>query len=483
LAGLQLGVDDMARLPQLPAAPSSTSQAGAQVFRSRPDLKAPVTTVRTRLDGAAPGLVFTESHGGPADQGPMIIDGKGDLVWFLDLSPGADSSLRAFNFNVQRLRGQPVLTWFQGAVTDGHGEGHYEVWSSDYSKVAEVRGQDGYEGDLHEFVLTDKGTALFTCYGQATTDLSRFGGQTKGDYLYGVVQEVDVSTGELVFQWRSDEHVALDESIGNIRTTTIPWDYFHVNSICVDPTDGNLIISGRNTWAFYKVDRVSGAVLWRLGGKASDFEIGAGAHFAFQHDVRRYANGTVSLFDNEGGPPDEASQSRGVSLALDEQSRRVELLHWYWHSPPVLSDALGSVQELTNNNVFVGWGQSSCFTEYDTAGAAVFDARLAPGTESYRAFKELWSAQPGTEVPAITVVGGTVATIYASYNGCTEVASWVVLGGLSPTGLSRLGQAPRLGFETAITVPAARLYLAVEAVASSGQVLARSEVQRLAYAS
>jgi Arylsulfotransferase (ASST) len=427
-------------------------------------------------------VVFTESHGGPADQGPMIIDGNGDLVWFLDLSPGVDSALRCFNFNVQQLGGQPVLTWFQGAVTDGHGEGHYEVWGTDYVKVAEVRGQDGYQGDLHEFVLTDKGTALFTCYGQAITDLSRFGGQTTGHYLYGVVQEVDVSTGELLFQWRSDEHVGLDESIGDIKTTAIPWDYFHVNSICVDPTDGNLIISGRNTCTFYKVDRTSGAVLWRLGGKASDFDVGAGAHFAFQHDVRRYADGTVSLFDNEGGPPDEASQSRGVFLEVDEQSRRVELLRQYRHSPPVLSDALGSVQKLGNGHTFIGWGQSSCFTEYDASGEVVLDGRLAPGTESYRAFKQPWSAQPGRELPSVTVVKGTVATVYASYNGCTGVASWVVMDGPSPAELSRLGQAPRLGFETAITVPTPRPYLAVEAVASTGQVLARSEVQPLASA-
>ena len=176
-----------------------------------PDLKPPVITVRTRLDGSGSGMVSTESHGGPAHQGPMIIDGNGDLVWFLDLSPGVDSALRAFNFDVQILAGEPVLTWFQGAVTDGHGQGHYEIWGPNYTKVAEVHGQDGYWGDLHEFVLTDKGTALFTCYGLATADLSQFGGQNAGEYLYGVVQEVDVTTGELLFEWRSDEHVILDE--------------------------------------------------------------------------------------------------------------------------------------------------------------------------------------------------------------------------------------------------------------------------------
>jgi hypothetical protein len=468
------------QLPQLLAVPNIASAAGVQVFRSRPDLKPPVITVGTRLDGSTPGMVFTESHGGPAHQGPMIIDGNGNLVWFLDLSPGADSALRAFNFNAQILSGEPVLTWFQGAVTDGHGKGHYEIWGPNYTKVAEVHGQDGYWGDLHEFVLTDRGTALFTCYGQATADLSRFGGQSAGEYLYGVVQEVDVTTGELLFEWRSDEHVALDESIGGIKTSVIPWDYFHINSICVDPTDDNLIISGRNTWGVYKVDRTTGAVIWRLGGRATDFEVGPGGHFAFQHYVRRHLDGTVSLFDNEGGPPDEAAQSRGLILTVDEQSRTVELLRQYRRTPAVLSDALGSIQELGDNHVFIGWGQSSCFTEYDGSGTVVFDGRMVPGTESYRAFKQPWAGQPATELPAIAVASGTVAQVYASYNGCTSVASWVVLGGPTPAGLTRLGQAPRLGFETAIFVPAPPPYLAVEAVAASGRVLARSEAKRSA---
>ena len=201
-----------ASLPQLIAVPSATTKAGEQVFVSRPDLKPPAVTLRTRSSSVAPGLVFTDAHGGRAHQGPMIIDSNGDLVWFLDLSPGSDAGLRAFNFQVQSLAGEPVLTWFQGAAVDGHGQGHYELWGSGYAKVAEVTAKNGYQGDLHEFFLTDHGTALFTCYGQATANLSRFGGNSNGQYLYGVVQEVDIETGTLLFEWRSDQHVALSES-------------------------------------------------------------------------------------------------------------------------------------------------------------------------------------------------------------------------------------------------------------------------------
>jgi hypothetical protein len=463
-------------LPELAAVPSITSHAGTQVFRSRPDLHPPVITVDTSSERLALGLVLTDAHYGPANQGPMIISGSGDLVWFLDLSPGSDTGLRAFNFQVQSFKGKPVLTWFQGAVVNGHGVGHYELWDSTYTKVAEIQATNGYQADLHDFVLTDKGTALFTCYGQASANLKQFGGKEDGTYAYGVVQEVDVSTGDLLFEWRSNDHVTLQESYQKITSTTVPWDYFHVNSIDVDPTDGNFIISGRNTWTIYKVDRTSGEVLWRLGGKATEFELAADAHFAFQHDVRRYPDGSVSMFDNEGGPPNEASQSRGLLLSVDEKSRKAGLLRAYYHSPPVLSEALGSVQELSDGHTFIGWGESSYFTEYDATGKLLFDGHLTKLTESYRAFKQVWTGQPVAERPALAIVrGSTTATLYASFNGCTELTGWIVLGGPTPDRLTALGHATSLGFETAVTVHAPPAYFAVQAMSSTGQVLARSE--------
>ncbi len=469
--------EDLA-VPELGSAPSTSSEGAAQVFKSRPDLRPPTITVDVRSAAFGPNLVLTDSHSGPAQQGPMIVDGNGDLVWFLPLSPGSDPNLRAFNLQTWTYRGQQVLGWFQGAVVEAHGEGHYVLVDSSYNQVGEVSAKDGLQGDLHDFVITPEGTALFTCYGQAEADLSTFGGPRHGSYFYGVVQEVDPSTGKLLFQWRSDEHVALAESYQPAQPNSA-WDYFHINSVDVDPTDGNLIISGRNTWAFYKVQRPSGKILWRLGGKASDFKLGTGAHFAFQHDVRSHPDGTFTVFDNEGGPPAEASQSRGVVLSVNEKSRQADLLRQYLHSPPVLSEALGSVQDIESGHRFIGWGDSSYFTEYDPTGKVVFDARLASGTESYRAFKRAWTGIP-SEPPAIAAVPkGSSATLFASWNGATEVASWLVFGGRSHSELGPLGSAPRRGFETAITVPQAPNFLAVEAVTGTGRVLARSETRRL----
>jgi hypothetical protein len=450
----------------------------SQVFRSRPDLRPPVITMDVPAGPTAvPGLVLTDCHGGPTQQGPLILDGSGELVWFLPLSGAGSISERAFNVQCQSYKGRPVLTWFQGAVVDAHGEGHYELYDSAYRAIAQVYGATGYQGDLHELVLTGSGTALFTCYGQASANLTKLKGDAHGAYFYGVVQEVDIATGNLLFEWRSDEHVALEESYQPITGNQIPWDYFHINSIAVDPTDGNLIVSGRNTWTFYKVDRSSGKVLWRVGGKASDFDVGPGAHFAFQHHVRRWSAEQVTLFDNEGGPPAEAPQSRGVVLDFDEKGRKATLLTQYHHSPPVLTEALGSVQDLPRGHRFVGWGESSYFTEYDASGRVVLDGRLVAGTESYRAFKHAWEGQPAGPPTMAVVAGKGTATVYASWNGATGVQRWAVLGGADATKLSPVHVARRSGFETVMTVPRPPPYLAVEALDSNGAALGRSAVR------
>ena len=125
-------------------------------------------------------------------------------------------------------------------------------------------------------------------------DLSSVGGPKEGTVLDGIVQEVDIETGEVLFEWHSLDHVGLDEYLEMTR-----YDYFHINSIDVDH-DSNLLISSRNTSTVYKVDRRTGKILWRLGGKSSDFEMGEGARFALpalrpplpgrhRHDVRQPA--------------------------------------------------------------------------------------------------------------------------------------------------------------------------------------------------
>jgi hypothetical protein len=262
----------------------------------------------------------------------------------------------------------------------------------------------------------------------------------------GVVQEVEVPSARVLFEWRSLDHVPVHESYSPVG---YPWDYFHVNSIDVD-ADGHLLVSARNTWAVYKVHRRTGAVLWRLGGKRSDFALGAGARFAWQHDARSHEGGRVlSIFDNG------EKRSRGIVLELDTKRMRASLLHEYAHRPELHAHKLGSVQLLGNGDVLVGWGTDPHFTEFSAGGAVRLDATLPRGGESYRTLRFPWVGRPH-DGPTAAVRG---ATVYASWNGATEVASWRIEPG-GPT-------VRRTGFETALPLRAGH----VVALDARGQAL------------
>jgi hypothetical protein len=468
-----------ATLPALPASSSASVSGGIKRFRSRPDLLAPDVVIDRPARGPLGGVIVTESHAGPPQSGPLIIDGNGRIVWFNPLAAAPTSPLKAFNVSVQQYRSRPVLCWFEGVVAGGHGvgygQGHYEIVNTRYERVGQVFAQGGLQGDLHEFFLTDDGTAIFSAYGTATTSMQINGSVQSVPYLYGVVQEVDVATGKLVWQWRSDRHIALSESYA--KPVVGPgwiWDYLHLNAISIDPTDGNVLISGRNTSTCYKINRRSGKIMWRLGGKHSDYPLNASTRFHYQHDINIHPGGLLTLFDNEGGPPRYAAHSRALVLSLDEKRRRVRLEHQFHHSPQVYSNALGSVQPLADGDWFVGWGRSTNFTRYSAAGEVLFDGHLSAGSSSYRAFLQSWTGTPTAPPDIVVARSGSGATVYASWNGASSLTQWVVLGGSSPGSLTALGTAPAEGFETAISVASAPAYIAVSACAAGGRVLSTS---------
>jgi hypothetical protein len=150
------------------------------------------------------------------------------------------------------------------------------IFDDAYREISRVRAGNGYRGDLHEFLITPQDTALLTAYAEVPADLSPVGGGKYGAVWDGIAQGVDIETGEVHFEWHSLDHVGVEEFyVAPLEDPAYIYDYFHINSIDVD-YDGDLLISARNTWTVYKVDRATGEVVWRLGGKESDFEMGEG---------------------------------------------------------------------------------------------------------------------------------------------------------------------------------------------------------------
>jgi len=481
VGGVALGSLLAARSPARAAAllGTATPPVSARApYRSRPDLNPPPITISIPADGTAPGYVFLSpfditaatgtAQAVPASKshvGPLIVDSTGEPVWFLPL--GKDT---AMGLRVQEFNGKRVLTWYEGTVLGAYG-GNYVVFDDTYHRLALVEAGGGRHGDLHEFLLTPAHTALITIYQEITADLTSVGGAVNGRLVEGIVQEVDIATGRVLFDWRSFDHVGLDESFQTQVTAAGNVDYFHLNSVDVD-RDGNLLVSARHTSAVYKVDRRTGAVIWRLGGKKSDWHIDPAASFAFQHDVRRRPDGSITLFDNNAALPGPAVASRGIRIALHGGTKRVSLVEQWSPTARRAGWAMGNVQQLDDGGVFIGWGTDGSFSEFGPDGKLRFDARFGDGSVGYRAYRLNWQAQP-TGTPSIAVVPGDAGTmtVYASWNGATGVARWEVRTGTRPDTLQPVGANSRTGFETAIIVPLAHGYATAVALDAHGRRL------------
>jgi hypothetical protein len=442
-------------------------------FRSRPDLR-PVSvhvTHRSRL----PGDIFLTPWYGPIQDGPMIVDANGGLVWFDPVPAG----LRASDFRVQRYLGKPVLTWWQGLSGSGLGRGNDVMFDSSYRQIATVNGANGLPADLHEFQITPLNTAIITTFQAVYWDASAVkGGNKRQVVVDSVVQEIDIPTGLLLYQWDSLDHVPVSESYVRAPTRVKnPYDYLHVNSVDVD-TDGNLVVSGRNTWAIYKINRHTGAMIWRLGGKHSNFKLAPGTYWAFQHDVRVQAHNDqyVTLFDNESGVYRVRKQSGAVKLRLDVKHMRATGVHRDSHSPEALAPFAGDVEQLPDHNNFVGWGARPYISEYSPGGKLLFDAHFVDENASYRAYLLPWSGQPDPAVAPPTLAVAPTRRgldVYASWNGATDVSSWEVFGGTTATTLRRIASSRRTGFETTISTRR-YAYVAVQALDGAKHLLGQS---------
>ena len=449
----------------------SGGRDGVQRFRSRPDLEPASVNVTENRAPSAEGDIFVAPQFGPTQDGPMILDPQGNLVWFRPFPVSTNALVT--DFRVQQFDGQPVLTWWQGNTNSGHGRGVGVILNRQYEQIATVRAGNGLDMGLHEFLITPQGDAYI--FAPSPVHLPGVGKPA----VDSVVQEIDIKTGLVLFEWHSLDHVPLSASYFTPSSPGHIFDPYHANSIAVD-SDGNLLVSMRNTSAVYKIDRQTGRVLWTLGGKQSNLRMGAGTTTWGQHDVVAQPDGTVTLFDDGAGPPRVHPYSRAIDERIDTTDMTAKLVHSYAHSPQLSANFEGSTQQLADGDTFVDWGQQPYFSEYSPSGRQIFDAHFTAPSGSYRAYRFAWSAQPTTN-PSLAVspnANGAV-DLYASWNGATDVSSWRVLAGSSPGSLALVGSSNKSGFETHIQAHSAPPYFAVQALNASGRVLSTSATASL----
>jgi len=453
-----------AALPRVPA-----GSDGVQHFHSEPGLQPASVTVTKDSAPASAGDIFLAPQYGPNQDGPMILDPQGRLVWFDPTS--ISSKLLTTDFRTQTLFGQPVLTWWQGYTNDGSGRGAGYIYNSDYQPEYVVHAADGMQMDLHEFLVTNSGDAFILA--ASPVWLPKLGRAV----VDSVIQEIDIRTGLVLFEWHALDHISLQESsMFGPHVSGHYLDPYHFNSVALD-SDGNLVVSARNTSAIYKIDLSTGQVLWRLGGKKSSFKMGPGTTTALQHDAVVQPDGTITIFDDGAGPPKVHAYSRGIRVTLNLQSMTASLVREYDHSPKISADFEGSMQMLPDGDLFLGWGQQPYFSEDTASGEQDFDAHFTEPTSTYRAYRFPWAAQP-TTAPSLALSPSADGTmeVYASWNGATDVSSWRVLAGDSSTTLEDVGGAGRHGFETGIAVHSGDPDFQAQAIGTSGQVLASTSV-------
>jgi outer membrane protein assembly factor BamB len=292
-----------------------------------------------------------------------------------------------------------VLTWWQGTGLGGLASGTDYIYNDHYQQIAEVNAGNGYTADGHEFLITPWNTALILAYTTTTADLTSIGGAPNQTVIDGVVQEIDIRTGKVLFHWNSQDHVPFSASEQPLPTSpTTPWDWFHINAVHLD-TDGNLLIDSRNTWAVFKVNRHTGNTIWQLGGKDSSFTVeaapgekldSAGEIFAWQHDPEAVGHRRYTVFDNESTGTPLLPYSRSVTIQLDQRRHTATLVSSDDQPEGLAAASQGNAQTAAGGHEFVGWGALPYFSEFNRSGQLVYDAQFPDGVNSYRAYRLPW---------------------------------------------------------------------------------------------
>lgn len=287
---------------------------------------------------------------------------------------------------------------------------------------------NGAKTDFHECRIISDTSYIILGVREDTVDLTSLpGGNPRAIVWNNVIQERTFS-GRTLFEWRSLDHIPVADAIDSVEVTTPVVDYIHINSVVVD-TDGNYLVSCRHTDEVIKINRTNGSVMWRLGGslsKGNEFQwlndsVGGFTGFSHQHSAVRTKRGTILLFDNGNFKPGERV-SRVVEYEVDEQAKTVRKVFEFIPTPTVYASTMGSVQELPNEHIVIGWGSGSNRTvahEIDRSGTVHvrIDNPTQSGFVAYRVVKSVF-AMTGIE-RTLTAVG---TTTFADADSTTFVA-------------------------------------------------------------
>ncbi|GAM88112.1 hypothetical protein ANO11243_061430 [Dothideomycetidae sp. 11243] len=480
-------------------------------FVTQPDIKAPKWRVKRHApELESPGYFFLAPYTDnlelngfratlPCYAGPHIYDRNGDLVW-----SGACIERRrnTYDFRVATVRNRTLLSFIHGptpACQDYH-TGGYAVMMDDTYTIHDriLTLNDSGHFNVHEFYLTPDGQkALFfsslehntNIFGDEPAPKNKAGVALNGHFRDDRVVEMDVASRNIDFQWSPHGHgVSARESyytnFSTVRDPDKTWDYTHANSIAL--TDNHdYIVSARHLSTIYRVNGRTGDIVWRLGGRMSDFV--QDFNFSNQHDARVLTESgtsmTLSLLDNASGIEDQVNATARMSTAkvvvLNTNGMTATLLH-EWERPDAgLSHKRGNFQALDNGNSVVCWSEAGYTTEHDKDGRLLFEGRfLAPQFDTYRGYKAPFVGRPADppllkSFLADARITRRDITSYVSWNGATEVVAWRLHGAVDGR-WQEIQTVPKHGFETTISSYGEWTRLFVEGLDKANNSLGRS---------
>ncbi|KAK7888343.1 hypothetical protein LTR67_008689 [Exophiala xenobiotica] len=482
-------------------------------FITRPEIRAPRWNVtKHHPDLITPGYWFVGPYTNwatvperseylPFQVGPHIYDGNGDLVWS---GAGLAHNRNAFDFRTFEANGSSHLSYVlhyseRPDDEEQHGLGVY--LDSSFRRKGRVTHDIGIEFNFHEFDLRNDGKTALYIFTDRPVKKDPISGKS-GWVSHDCLSELDMVTNTNKFYWCPLDHgVTLNETYHQIPdmssiTEGGPWDFFHANSIDKFG-DGDYLYSGRHANTVYRVNHSDSSIVWRLGGKISDFSMDF--NFSSQHHatIHSESGSTVILTlldnaaDDQERQPNTAKTSSAKMVELDTETMTAKLLNEWYRPDGKISDKRGNVNMMPNGNVFVAWSDSGYMTEHTSTPdkKLVLEASFASSRFStYRAYKSNFTGTP-IEPPAMKAFGiqsdsdssYAMTSFYISWNGATEVRSWKFYGAQNRThqeSFECIGTANRTGFETTFSEKGTWKYVYAQALAANGSTLAKSNVER-----
>ncbi|MCH7535031.1 MAG: aryl-sulfate sulfotransferase [Bacteroidetes bacterium] len=329
----------------------------------------------------AEGDIFLTTAGSMGTFFNVIIDNTGDVKYF--------DATKNFDFKV--IDGDKLISFDQSNQVR-----KFIMLDTNYAQIDSFQCGNGYMTDFHDIDILPNGNALVICDDKRTIDMSAIvpGGDSMASVSGGIIQEIDKTTKNVVFQWSSFDHFNFTDNIHDADLTASNITYVHLNSVQLTD-DGNILISSRRMDEVTKIDRNTGQIIWRLGGKNNDFTfVNETDTFCNQHHAREIDNGNITIFDNANF---KAHPPRAVEYQIDETALTATKVWEQYHDIIKKADVMGSIQRLDNGNSLICWGtvekNEANVTEYALDGTRLFELFIDSTygiIKSYRAYRFKW---------------------------------------------------------------------------------------------